>query len=449
MLENAARICSAKFGNIYLWDGDAFQIVAGHNTPSAFAEARKHAPLRPKPTHPFNYLIATREVINCADAAELPGYTERSDPQVVEAVEHGGVRSFLGVPMLKDSELVGALLLYRQDVRPFTDNQVALVTNFAAQAVIAIENARLLNELRESLQQQTATADVLKVISRSTFDLQTVLDTLTESAARLCSADNGVIFQRDGDLYRFGAHYGFSPETVRYALEHPLQPSRSSMTGRVALEGRAIHIPDVLADPEYRATDYQQVFRYRTNLGVPLLRDGRTIGVFSLTRNEVKPFTDEQIELVTTFADQAVIAIENARLLSELRESLEQQTATSKVLDVISRSAFDLQAVFETVAENSVMLCGADRAIIFRFDGELLRMAVAYNTPPEFKKFIQQIQFASAGTVLLRAPHRNVEPFTSPTCGLILNIRMGRKTLRRSILCSRFRSSKATTYWAS
>src|SRR5262249_168335 len=154
--------------------------------------------------------------------------------------------------------------------------------------------------------------------------LQIVLDTLTESAVRLCTAENGVIFQRDGDLYRFSANYGFSPEAVRYALEHPLEPSRSSMTGRVALEGRAIHIPDVLAGPEYRATEYQQIFGYRTNLGVPLLREGSAIGVFSLTRNEVKPFTQDQIELAQTFADQAVIAIENARLLNELRQRTDE-----------------------------------------------------------------------------------------------------------------------------
>jgi GAF domain-containing protein len=292
--------------------------------------------------------------------------------------------------MLKEHILVGAIALYRQDVRPFTDKQITLVENFAAQAVIAIENARLLSELRESLQQQTATADVLKVISRSTFDLQTVLDTLVESAAQVCVADKGAINMRDGQVYRTRANYGYAREAIEYAVANPAQVGRSTLTGRVALEGKAIHIRDVLADPEYRAIGYQQAIGYRTALGVPLLRHGTTIGVFFLSRDEVNPFTEKQIELVTTFADQAVIAIENARLLNELRESLEQQTATSKVLDVISRSAFDLRAVFEAVIESSVRLCGAERGLIYRFDGEMLRMTSSCNTSPQLVEWNEQ-----------------------------------------------------------
>ena len=252
-------------------------------------------------------------------------------------------------------------------------------------------------ELREAREQQTATADVLKVISRSTFDLQTVLDTLTASATRLCAVDQGVIFLRDGDVLRLRASFGFPPEAVEYALAHPMLPNRGSATGRVALEGRPVHIHDVLADPEYSVTEYQRTFGYRTVLCVPLLREGTTIGVFALTRDVVEPFSDRQIELATTFADQAVIAIENVRLFDEVRKrtedltkSLQQQTATAEVLQVISRSKFDLQPVFETVAESSVRLCGADRAFIFRFDGELLRMVAAYNAPPEFKEWVKQ-----------------------------------------------------------
>ena len=263
---------------------------------------------------------------------------------------------------------------------------------FADQAVIAIENTRLLNELRESLQQQTATADVLKVISRSTFDLQAVLDTLVESAARLCEANKGVIFLRDGDVFRLRTNYGFSREAEQYALENPMRIERGSLTGRVVLDGKPVHIPDALADPEYKAISYQKAFGYRSMLGVPLLREGVAIGIFALTRDEVSPFSDKQIELVTTFADQAVIAIENARLLNELRqrtddltEALEQQTATSEVLKIVANSSGELQQVFDTMLANATRLCGASYGAMWLRDGDGFRNTALHGAlPPEY-----------------------------------------------------------------
>ena len=249
--------------------------------------------------------------------------------------------------------------------------------------------ALLTHERDEALEQQAATADVLKIISRSTFDLKEVLNTLTESAAWLCSADKGIIFQRDGTVLRLVANLGHSREAERYWLEHPLPIDGGSATGRAVLEGRAIHIPDVLADPEYRATRYQELAGYRSALSVPLLRDGTTIGTFSLSRDEVNPFTDKQIELVTTFADQAVIAIENTRLFEaeqqhtrELTEALEQQTATSEVLEVIGSSPGDLQPVFSTMLERAARICEASFGNIFRWDGDALQLVATHNTPP-------------------------------------------------------------------
>ena len=362
MLANATRLCEAKFGHLYLHEGGALRVVASHNVPAAFAEARRRGPFDPASGSPSGEVIRTKQTVHLADLAATQAYAERH-PHVVEAVELGGVRTVVAVPMLKDNELIGIISIFRQEVRPFTDKQVALLTSFASQAVIAIENTRLLNELRESLQQQTATADVLKVISRSTFDLQSVLNTLVESAVRLCEADMGSINRQHGEFFRQVANYGHSTELEAFMDTHPIPSGRGSIVGRTVLEGGTVHVDDVLAEPDYRMSDAARIGGIRTMLGVPLLREGMPIGVIVLQRKTVGPFTDKQIELVMTFADQAVIAIENVRLFEaeqqrtrELSESLEQQTATSEVLGVISSSPGELEPVFHTMLANAVRI---------------------------------------------------------------------------------------------
>src|SRR5262249_3925832 len=307
-----------------------------------------------------------------------------------------GYRTALGAPLLRGGNVLGVIFVGRTVVQPFTDKQIELVATFADQAVIAIENVRLFDEvqartrdLTESLQQQTATADVLQVISRSTFDLQTVLDTLANSAGRLCEAENVQIFLRAGEVYRLAAHNGFSLEYQEYVKQHPIAPSRGTLVARTALQGAPVHIPDVLADAEYTWLEGQRLAGFRAAFGVPLLREGSWVGVRAMTRGTPHPFTTRQMELVTTFADQAVIAIENVRLFEEvqartceLSESLQQQTATSEVLQVISSSPGELGPVFEAMLENATRICEAKFGVLFRSEGVALRAVALHGAPP-------------------------------------------------------------------
>src|SRR5262249_27694322 len=316
-------------------------------------------------------------------------YTGKND-RIVPLVEIGGARTFATVPMLKEGELIGAISIYRQEVKPFNDKQIELLTNFAAQAVIAIENARLLSELRESLQQQTATADVLKVISSSVADLKPVFEIIGQSAEKLCDAEISVISMVDGDVIRLAAINGVTKEGVEAVRKafYPMRWDDETVTARTIRSGTLCHVADVLADPLYTRKDAASAGGFRGSLGVPMIRDGHVVGAIFLARKQPGLFTKNQFQPLKPFADRAVIAIKNARLFNETKEALDQQTATADVLKVISRSTFDVQTVLDTLTESAARLCEAYDSIILLRKGESLQIKAHWGPiPVDFKEW--------------------------------------------------------------
>jgi GAF domain-containing protein len=412
ILENAVRICQAEFGFLLGYDGDAYHTMAALCPVPEYAEEMRRGPIRPHQNSALGQVVRSRQVAQIADITTHPLYAE-SNPILVAGAELGGIRTIVAVPMLKDNQLIGAITIFRQEVRPFTDRQIELVKNFAAQAVIAIENARLLNELRQSLEQQTAAAEVLRVISTSPNELDPVFRTLLTNATRLCEADFGQLLLHQGDgLFLNVAMHNAPPAFAELRKREPMVRTSGILaraaTGRVEF----LHIADCTEDESYKRGDadfvkFVDLCEVRTLLGMPLKKEEELIGVIGIYRKEVRPFAEKQIALLRSFADQAVIAIENARLLNELRqrtedlsrrtadlsEALEQQTATSEVLGVISSSPGDLEPVFAAMLEKAVRISAAKFGTILRWDGDALFRVAAHNIPPAFAELRRRSPF--------------------------------------------------------
>jgi two-component system NtrC family sensor kinase len=396
MLENAVRICGAKFGNLWLREGDAFRIGATHGAPPAYVDyLRSEQVFHTDPKLGLGRLLRTKEVFQLADIAAVPTHGDKLRQATIDLA---GARTLVGVPMLKDNEVIGAFVIYRQEVRPFTDKQIELVQNFAAQAVIAIENTRLLNELRqrtddlsEALEQQTATSEVLRVISSSPGELEPVFEAMLANATRLCEASYGNMWLCEGDAFRTAALHGPVPAAFveQWRSGTLFRPGPEVPAVRATKTRQPVQVADLRTSRAYLdgdplAVSGVEVAGIRTLVAVPMLKENEPVGVIVIYRKEVRPFTDKQIELVQNFAAQAVIAIENTRLLSELRESLQQQTATADVLKVISSSPGELEPVFEAMLANATRICAAKFGSLVLFEGNMYRRVALHNAPAAF-----------------------------------------------------------------
>ena len=376
MLEKATRLCEAAAGILWIYDGARFRAIAQRGLPNKLV-----AELQTNP-------IPTASLQKIADGANVVRDDDLSKNRGAErVVEEGGMRTGFLVALRKGETLLGAIRIHRREARPFSDKQIALVQNFAAQAVIAMENARLITETREALEQQTATAEVLGVINSSPGDLGPVFDAMLEKAMRLCEAAHGQLFTHDGEYFHPAAVHG-EPRYVEWTWEiGPVRPSPNAPLGRISRGERIVHVADIReadvyrTDPRFR--EQAEVSGVRSQVTVALVKDAALLGAMTVYRREVRPFTEKQIALLQNFAEQAVVAMENARLLTETREALEQQTATAEVLQVINSSPGDLAPVFDAMLDTAMRLCGAAFGALMSYDGEQARAVSMRGFPPE------------------------------------------------------------------
>ena len=412
MLANATRLCGAKFGILYLREGDGFRAVTLHDVPPAFAEERRNKLIFPPPDTTIGQVARTKRPVETLDMWAEQSYID-GNPHVVATARLSGMRTIFGVPLLKDDQLIGILTIYHQEVRPFTDKQKALVSNFAAQAVIAIENTRLFNELRqrtadltEALEQQTATSEVLKVISSSPGDLEPVFQAMLENAVKLCKAKFGVLYRYEDNVCFPAAMVNAPPAYAEFVWSRGRFLPQSGNSLAVVLQTKEmVHTIDQTTEPV--PTPSAKLAGARSQIIVPMLKEDKLIGAIAIFRQEVRPFTEKQITLLTNFAAQAIIAIENTRLLNELRErtaelseSLEQQTAASEVLRIISTKPGDLQPVFDAILANATRICDARFGVLQLYDGKVFHVQSMRDVPPAFAEILQR------------------EPRPAPTTGL-------------------------------